>query len=415
MTAPALTSAATSRVAVLSSAPNGGAGIAASRLCNALNQSGRYEADFVDADALGGLLPETVVPRDSFTNRKMSDTHFTIEHAGPARGWLIELLSQYDVINAHWASMLVSLRELDMLSRLNKPFLLMCHDFNYFTGGCHYPAQCRRLEAGCRACPQLDQERASQDTVRRNAAIKREILARPNVQLMAPSRFVVDSAVRAGAVEAERAHVMRNPYTALLDAAPRFDPSAPIRVLLIADSLAERRKNMMLALKSLARVAEASRAGRAPFNIELHLVGAAPPEIVQVVQAIGVPHTFYGKISDHSRLSEVMQGCDLLLTCSSEDNWPNILVEAGVYGCMPIVGPGHGCEEFVRTYEFGEVAWGYAEQAFADAIVKAVAGRSKGVVWRALRRIRKDHNPAVAGECFAEIADFAAAKAFEAA
>lgn len=414
MTAHTPASAAPARVAVLSSAPNGGAGIAASRLCNALNASGRYEADFVDADALGGLLPDTVVPQESFTNRTMSDTHFTIEHAGPSRGWVIELLSQYDIINAHWASMLISLRELDMLSRLNKPFLLMCHDFNYFTGGCHYPADCRRLEAGCRACPQLDQERASVDTVRRNASIKREILARSNVQLMAPSRFVVDNAIRSGAIKADRAHVMRNPYTPLLDAVPRFDQYAPVRVLLIADSLAERRKNMTLALKSLARVVQASRAGRIPFAIELHLVGGAPPEIVQAVEAIGAPYTFYGKISDHHRLSEIMQGSDLLLTCSSEDNWPNILVEAGVYGCMPVVGPGHGCEEFVRTYEFGEVAWGYAEQAFADAIVKALARRSEGVVWRALRRIRRDHNASLACERFTEIVDLSAAKAFQA-
>ncbi|MBO6728435.1 MAG: glycosyltransferase [Maricaulis sp.] len=401
------------RVAVLSSAPNGGAGIAAFRLHTALNTSERFDADFVDATALGGLLPEGVVPRTSFTNRVMSDTHFTIEHAGPSRGWVIDMLGQYDIINSHWASMLITLRELDALSRLNKPLLLTCHDFNYFTGGCHYPAHCRNIETGCKTCPQLDLTRASMSVVRRNAEIKRTILARPNVHLLAPSHFIIDNAVRVGAIPKERGHVLRNAYSPLLDAAPRFEPGAPIRVLLIADSLGERRKNMMLALKTLARLVRASQRGEIPFTLDLHLVGEAPSEIVEFVECTGANHTFYGKISDHARLSEVMQASDLLLTCSSEDNWPNILVEAGVYGCMPVVGPGHGCEEFVKAFDFGVVAWGYAEDAFVDAIKRAITARTEGTVWRALRRIRSDHNSTLAADRFGKIADFAQDMAYE--
>jgi glycosyltransferase involved in cell wall biosynthesis len=404
MTSPDLQSDRKPRVAILSSAPNGGAGIAAFRLYNALNESGLYDAHFLDSTALGGLLPETVAPRDTFTNRRISDTHFTIEHAGPARGWLIEMLKGYDIVNSHWASSLITLRELDALSLWNKPLLLTCHDFNYFTGGCHYPAHCRNIENGCKSCPQLDHERAEFEIVRRNALIKRSILARPNVHLLAPSHFVVNQAKRAGAVPDDRAHVLRNPYTPLLEAAPRFEPSAPIRILLIADSLAERRKNMMLALKSVALVASAADAGQFPFRLELHLVGNAPPEIVEFVQRTGLTHTFHGKISDHRLLSQVMQASDLLLTCSSEDNWPNILVEAGAYGCIPVVGPGHGCEEFVQTYNFGEVAWGYSSKAFADSIIKAIQQRAEGTVWRALRRIRSDHNPNYVSERFRNLA-----------
>ena len=67
------------RIAILSSAGGGGAGIAARRLADVLNATGRHVAHFIDIDTLGEAVPQSVSPQASLTNHGLSDTHFTLE------------------------------------------------------------------------------------------------------------------------------------------------------------------------------------------------------------------------------------------------------------------------------------------------------------------------------------------------
>lgn len=378
--------------AILSSASAGGAGIAAKRLAMALRDYGETETDLIDSSSLGGVLPSDTAQQTSFSNHSISDTHFTYEYPGFARGWVIDMLRGYDVLNIHWAAYLLSLGELDALSRAGKPMFFTLHDFHYLTGGCHYPATCTKFEVGCHNCPQVDRSRISPPRIARNHAIKREIFARPNVNLISPSAWLRDRAVHAGIVPRERAHLLRNPYSPLRE--PMLErPDASIRVLLIADSLAEGRKQMPLALDALAALMAGLNARGATNHLKVDLVGRGDTAITTRLNAAGVPFTAHGRITDHARLTELFSRTNLLLTCSNEDNWPNILVEAGAYGALPIVGPGHGCEEFVRHYNFGQVASSYDPDAFAQAMILAVERQSQTESLRALTQIRRDHHP----------------------
>jgi glycosyltransferase involved in cell wall biosynthesis len=208
------------------------------------------------------------------------------------------------------------------------------------------------------------------------------------VHLTAPSRFLRDRAVAAGIVPPGRAHVLRNAYAPLAGTAPR---PASGRILLIADSLAEGRKRMALALEVLAAVAQALPPGR----ICVDIVGAAPAALRARLAAQGVPHVLHGRIADHARLTGILAQADVVLSCSDEDNWPNVLVEAGSYGALPVVGPGHGCAEFVATYGFGEVAAGYGVEDFARALQRALARAEADPEARhaAALRVRADHAP----------------------
>ena len=375
-------------VAVLSSASGGGGGIAARRLCDALDGAEGLSADFIDIATLGQALPPAVSPMESLSNRRLSDTHFTLEHPGFQRGWMVGMLARYDLINVHWASYLVALAELHELAMAGRPILFWLHDFHYLTGGCHYPAGCEGFVHDCRGCPQIDTGRASSTAPVRSLAIKRAIFACPNVHLTAPSQFLGARAVAAGIVPPERTHVLRNAYVPLADTAPR--PSQG-RLLLIADSLAEGRKNMGLALDVLAAVA----AAMPPGGMCVDIVGHAPDELRRRLATGQVPHVLHGRITDHARLTGILAQADVVLTCSNEDNWPNVLVEAGSYGAVPVVGPGHGCAEFVRSYGFGEVASAYSVPAFAVAVRQALghaAGDPEGR-HRAATAIRADHAP----------------------
>ncbi len=389
--------AALPSVAVLSSAPHGGAGIAARRLADALSAHGAA-CDFIDIDALGESVPEDARPSRSFSNRTLTDTHFTVEHPGFCRGWLVEMLSGYDIVNVHWALGLIALEEMAALARRGRTLVLTLHDFHYVTGGCHYPAGCERMGIGCHACPQIDRSLASVAVPPRARRFKTALFAHPNVHLTAPSHYVRDGAVASGIVPHGRAHVIRNAYRPL---APR--PAAregdTVRLMLIADSLAERRKNMRLALEALALLAARLDARADAPTVALDLVGTSDPATSALIKKTGLTATAHGRIDDHAALTRIYRQTDLLLTPSLEDNWPNILVEAGVYGVLPVVGPGHGCEEFVRSFNFGVVAEAYTAAAFADALERAIdriapaSGAPSGDRAEAAAAIRTAHAP----------------------
>ncbi|UOM34191.1 glycosyltransferase [Acuticoccus sp. I52.16.1] len=357
-------------VAVLSSAPSGGAGIAAKRLAEALAGHG-VACDFIDIAALGENVPEDARPSRSFSNRTVTDTHFTVEHPGFCRGWLVEMLAAYDIVNVHWALGLIALEEMAALARRGVTLVLTLHDFHYVSGGCHYPAGCGGMAVGCHACPQIDRSLASLTVPPRARRFKEALFAHAGVHLTAPSHYVRDGAVATRIVPPGRAHVIRNAYQPL-SPAPAAREGGAVRLMLIADSLAERRKNMRLALEALALLAARLAAREDAPEVVLDLVGASDAEVTGLVHETGLPATQHGRIAEHAAITEIYRRADLLLTPSLEDNWPNILVEAGVYGVLPVAGPGHGCEEFIRSFDFGVVAGAYTVDAFADALERAV-------------------------------------------
>ncbi|MGK7294229.1 MAG: glycosyltransferase [Candidatus Wenzhouxiangella sp. M2_3B_020] len=362
------------KIAILSSARSGGAGIAAVRVKAALQDHSPYEVDFLDSKALGERLPEDCSPAASMTNGKLANTHFTVEYPGFIRGWLIDLLSDYDALNIHWATGLIGLSEIYELGRRGTPLLFTCHDFYYFSGGCHYPAGCLGNLSGCYDCPQIDRSRCDPEVISSNLKLKKKIFNSPIVDFAAPSRFLVSRAQLAGLVEQQQAHVLRNPYEPEAGI-HRANTEEPIQIVLVADSFGERRKAMPLALESLA-VACGTEWSRSvhPAKAVLHVIGALDDALERQLDTLPMQVVKHGRTSEHRDLAGILASCHVLLTCSYEDNWPNVLVEAGAYGVVPVVGPGHGCEEFVNECGGGYIAKEYTASSFAEAISAAIDG-----------------------------------------
>lgn len=390
-------------VAVLSSAGGGGGGIAARRVANAVNELDGFSARFVSRDMLGGVLPGEVSPLETLSNGKASDTHFTLENPGFKRQWVIDFLMQFDVINVHWASFMISLAEFDALARAGKAMLFTLHDFHYTTGGCHYPAGCQKMRSGCLNCPQVDETRCDPNVIRTNLRIKQSLFARPNVHLSAPSQYLRDQSVASGIVPPERAHVLRNPYFPV--ETERSYPNDHItRIVLIADSLHEGRKAMPLALDTLNALAERLAVEAPGLETMTNIIGYAPDELRQALSTCKLPFQLRGRITEHPHLANFLAISDVLLTCSYEDNWPNILVESGAYGCMPVVGPGHGCEEFAQTYNVGRITPDYNVDSFVDAMIDILLNKPDPAARDDFaQRVRADHESGRVGAGFADV------------
>lgn len=399
------------RIAVLSSAGQGGAGLAARRMAGALAGQPELTVDFLDGPRLGGLLPPQVAPTANMSNNRLTNTLFTIEYPGFRRDAVIEQLVGYDLLNIHWTAYLLSLAELDALAARGQRMLFMLHDFNHLTGGCHYPATCQQLSSGCKTCPQVDEARADRAVVPVVRRIRRAIFKHPNVHIAVPSAFLAGQAVASGMVPAQRVHLLRNPY----DPPPSPDgPDRPttdtrvpgtIRIALIADTLFERRKGMALALDSLNVLADDLAETRPGQRVLLDVVGHTDDVLRAHLARCRVPSQLHGHVTDHSALVALMAAADIVLICSFEDNWPNILVEAGAQGCIPVVGPGHGCAEFVHSFDAGRVAQDYSAPAFASALRDLIGSAPSAAARQDLaQRVRRAHRGSTIARRFQTIA-----------
>lgn len=378
------------RIAILTSASAGGAGIAASRVAHALREYGGHSVDIFDIETAGPVSQE-VSPQRSVTNGRLSNTQFTADYGTAHRAWLVRTLAGYDLVNAHWTTYLQSIADLEALAATGVPLLLTLHDANYLSGGCHYAAGCTGLFSGCHACPQVDTELFARAEVQRVKARKDALLARPNVHVSAPSRYMLDLAAQASPVPPERLHLLRNPYAPLEIDTPV--PARPFTVLLVADSLTERRKGARLAAEALLLFC--MRQGR-DNPVRIHVAGNADESLLRSLRATGAELLAHGRLTNHRWLVEVYRTSDLQICSSHEDNWPNVLVEAASYGCLAIVGPGHGCEEFARAYDAGTVCADYSATAFADALsgLAAMPAEERDL-WREelAARVIADHAP----------------------
>nr|WP_259409170.1 glycosyltransferase [Rubrivivax gelatinosus] len=374
----------------MTSASAGGAGIAASRVAHALREHGGHSVDIFDIETAGPVSQE-VSPQRSVTNGRLSNTQFTADYGTAHRAWLVRTLAGYDLVNAHWTTYLQSIADLEALAATGVPLLLTLHDANYVTGGCHYAAGCTGLFSGCHACPQVNTEVFARAEVQRVKARKDALLARPNVHLSAPSRYMLEQAAHAAPVPQQRLHLLRNPYAPLeIETAV---PPRPFTVLLVADSLTERRKGARLAAEALLLFC--MRQGR-DNPVRIHVAGNADESLLRSLRATGAELLAHGRLTNHRWLVEVYRTSDLQICPSHEDNWPNVLVEAAAYGCLAIVGPGHGCEEFARAYDAGTVCTEYSATAFADALSGIAAmPADERELWREelAARVIADHAP----------------------
>jgi glycosyltransferase involved in cell wall biosynthesis len=351
------------RIAVVSSASAGGAGIAARRTANALVAMDDCEIAFVDVDSIGAV-PAAISPQRNVSNGSISNTQFTADFGQSGRRWFIDFLSDFDAINLHWTSYLLAFSELEQVARGGTPILLTLHDFNYLTGGCHYPAGCDGFERLCEGCPQVQATEFPGADVIRLKLRKNALYRLPNIHICAPSRYLLDASACGVHIDADRLHLLRNPYQAYEDIGTDREHSAPARLLLVADSFLESRKAASLAVSSIIEF----RRRYPDLDFEVEIAGKIDPEFVGAMRMNSCKVHSHGRIADQRVLAKLYARCDVQVAASHEDNWPNVLVEAAAYGCLCAVGPAHGTEEFCRELNAGVVSQTYTPEAFASAL-----------------------------------------------
>jgi glycosyltransferase involved in cell wall biosynthesis len=247
-----------------------------------------------------------------------------------------DLVAAADIICLHWIA--GSFLHPSDLVRLGKPLAWLLHDMWAFTGGCHFPGQCRAFEQRCGSCPSLG-SRDPDDLAGRDFAARERAYRALDLTIIAPSRWMAAEARRSALFGRRRVVHIANGidlqrYRPMDRGAARRALALPAdeRPVLLFGAMAatsNERKGYGPLQQALGRFARTD-AGHGAMAV---VFGGAPRES-QHIEGLQVVHV--GEITDEARLACLYAAADAVITPSMEDNLPNVVLEA--LGCAtPVV------------------------------------------------------------------------------
>lgn len=264
-----------------------------------------------------------------------SNTHFSL----PIRSIDVSSHPQVrdaDIIHLHWVATFQTCRSLNALQRLGKPIVWTLHDLQPFTGGCHFPAGCEGFKASCADCPQLRRDPFAVPAA--ELRDKRMLWHDAQPALIAPTRWMAVQARGSSVFAGAEPRTIPNAVDienfrprAQSEARARLGlPVAGTYILCGADHGGEKRKGFDALGTVLGPVGGAI--GVAPKVDGVIWVGEHAPEWCPQYPRL---HKL-GRLDHGERMALAYAAADLFVLTSSEDNIPNMVLEAMSCG-TPVV------------------------------------------------------------------------------
>jgi len=323
-------------------AAGGGAARAASRLRKGLAELGIATQQLVQSEAghtdPGTVCKQKIFPGLSADLRRHLDalplrftskrpvTSFSpaiVPDRFPQR--VIEL--DPDIIHLHWLG--AGFCRLEALAKLKRPLVWTLHDMWTFTGGCFYAGDCTRYQERCGQCPQLGSQKES-DLSRRVWQRKKRSWGNLNLTVITPSNWMAECARQSPLLENHRIEVIPNGietdlYKPLDQRFCRELLNLPRDKKFILfgaiNATSDRRKGF----QHLQPALQILRQKGWQEQTELLIYGAAQPENPP---DLGLRAHYLGYLHDDLSLAVVYSAADLVVAPSTEDNLPNVVVEA---------------------------------------------------------------------------------------
>ncbi len=276
-----------------------------------------------------------------------------------------------DIVILHWINgFTASIRSIEKILESSKQVYWFMHDMWPITGGCHHSFECDKFQTHCGACPMYNNKQGHHRVKDLSYWQYEEKLRRlspySNLSFLTPSRWLANQVKRSGLFKDHNVDVVPN----VLDTNVfcRRDKSAarkrlglPIDKKLIlfgADNIHSPYKGwdyLRDALKDPIADAECVIYGNVEEDIQ---------------SQIEVPLYSLGRISDVDKLVDLYSACDVFVTPSLADNYPNVLVEAMACG-LPCVGfATGGIPEIIQDGVNGILVSCYDSLKLRNAIIK---------------------------------------------
>lgn len=360
----------------------GGAGVAAARLHNALLKTGGDSQLMVSK--MSGPGERTTGVADSPWKEKIAWAHFVSERLqflpyeidatvrfafSPAlAGTDISehpLVRQASIIHLHWINFgFLSLKTLEKLFALGKPVIWTLHDMWSFTGGCHYNRGCDHYLSHCRYCPYL-RSPGEYDISFDQFEKKRSIYENTSLTLVSPSHWLDHQVKIAGLTRGIPSLSIPNCIdtnffkptdTREARIALGLPPDKKL-ILFAGANTQDPRKGFVYFRQALAELDT--------IDMEVMIFGKGRPEDFEQMP---VKAHFLGKISDPQQMVNAYNAADMIIVPSLEDNLPNTIMEAMACGTPAVGFNTGGIPEMINHLDNGFVSVSRSAASIAEGI-----------------------------------------------
>lgn len=376
------------RVLQLATSTNGGAGIAARRLHEALIEN-QLDSTLLTLSNKVNFSDTLTIRRPPYYKVNSSILTFLQTTLIQSSDQLITPLSKniihnlnvrvddYEVIHIHAFYNLLSTSGVINLCQKNpqKRFFITLHDERFLTGGCHYSNGCVNNQFECRNCPQAT--RFGKHFVHREYSEKHTTLnSLENLQLISPSAWLQSLARDNPATMGLKTHIVRNPVPQVFFDVPRLpSQEGKLRIVFTSANLNTRMKGLITLISALNLLAEKGFSD----HFELLLIGHG-----QVPKLLNPRIAFETAVTntDEETASELSR-CHVLVVPSIQDNLPSAMTEAICAGLSVVGTKTGGINEVLNSYKQPMVNVGDAPGLAAELLsllkFRSQPARSKAI------------------------------------
>lgn len=334
---------------------NGGAAVAAKRICNAQQKISEIESCILvqkkySDDEYVFAISSTIKNRISIFNRILFDELSIRLLAEQTRGRFtfpylgeditkIDLVKNSDVINLHWINGgFLSLSSLHKLGELHKPVVWTLHDMWAFTGGCHYSSGCEKFLNNCSNCPSLF-FKSDNDISNKIFNEKIKLFENLNLTIIACSTWLAKTAAKSRLFKNKKIYAIPNPLDiSLFKPTEKMSarrilklPSDKKLILIGAMNLKDKRKGFRFLIEALDIINRLN--SKSNKQIELVVFGKLDENSLDKI-----PFKVHqlGKLKTEDKILMAYNSADVYVAPSLEDNLPNTIMEAMACG-VPVV------------------------------------------------------------------------------
>lgn len=241
-----------------------------------------------------------------------------------------QAVGQADVLHLHW--IVHGFVNIAFLRQARVPVVWTLHDSWAFTGGCHLPADCRRYQASCGSCPQLNSNNEV-DLTRLNWQRKLKAWQDVDMVIVTPSNWLAECARSSSLFAGRRVEVIPNGIDT--DDFKPQDRGVCRRILNLPED-----KNLIL-FGAMGATSDENKG----FNLLRQAIAALPQRVsdkecllvVFGAQKLDLPDLqvevrFMGTLADDISLAVLYAAADVMVVPSRQENLPNTLMEAMACG-----------------------------------------------------------------------------------
>lgn len=282
-----------------------------------------------------------------------------------------QIVKESDVIVLHWINNgMLSFDGVEQLLRLGKPVIWFLHDMWPMTGGCHYSLSCDRYETECHNCPMLFNRNGSDKRKDISYHILKKKIEKwsryDNLHIFAPSQWLADCASRSAVFNGHKIHILRNVintdiFKPLDRDSARRALNLPLNKKLLlfgADNIHSPYKGWNYLKKTLEKMPDE--------DVECVVFGNSDTTSISLDSSIKI--NYVGRLNDDISLAMLYNACDIFVTPSIADNYPNVILEAMACG-LPCVGFNiGGIPEMIQHKSTGYVSSDISDKGLLEGI-----------------------------------------------